>query len=213
MLSLFFRDMISPTERSRVVSYQILASHPERKTFVSQLVAGKQHWGPENPAGPRPLHSLCPDARECNGTRTGDYAALIYTFMLHTETPRSASIHRGDLVIVYERHDSMKAVRVDPSKEFANRFGVFRMSVSIRAQLHSKLIPVYGDRCDATAELGGSALWYPCDCEGTQQGLGVLAAAESGIMDKGAAAQDTNTICSRHQPHMPYAGASARPDR
>ena len=49
--------------------------------------------------------------------------------MLHTSEVRSNSIQKGDLVIVYERHDSMKAVRVDPAREFANKFGVFKMSV------------------------------------------------------------------------------------
>ena len=77
-------------------------------------------------------------------------------------------------MIVYERHDSMKATRVDPTREFANRFGVFRMAVCSPnlASLH-----YLWATCDMTANyfagLGRPALWHSRACKGTRQGLGV----------------------------------------
>lgn len=52
--------------------------------------------------------------------------------MLPTDGTKSISLQRpiatGDLVIVYERHDSMKAIKVCESSEHQNKFGVFRHS-------------------------------------------------------------------------------------
>lgn len=39
------------------------------------------------------------------------------------------TIQEGDLVIVYERFDAMKAVTVKSSDIFQNRFGAFAMKV------------------------------------------------------------------------------------
>ena len=40
-------------------------------------------------------------------------------------------IQAGDLVIVYERFDSMKAVRVTPGESYGNRYGNFKLKVSL----------------------------------------------------------------------------------
>ena len=41
----------------------------------------------------------------------------------------SRCIKAGDLVIVYERFDSMKSVYVTPGESFGNRFGNFKLKV------------------------------------------------------------------------------------
>ena len=38
-------------------------------------------------------------------------------------------IAEGDLVVVYERFDSMKGVKIDPKKSFDNKFGFFALKV------------------------------------------------------------------------------------
>lgn len=48
-------------------------------------------------------------------------------------------IAAGDTVIVYERHDSMRAVRVAPGSELQNRFGVFRHADWIGKPFGSKV--------------------------------------------------------------------------
>lgn len=52
--------------------------------------------------------------------------------MIPTDPSEKLSLHRrireGDLVIVYERHDSMKAVKVAEGSVLQNRFGVFKHS-------------------------------------------------------------------------------------
>ena len=42
----------------------------------------------------------------------------------------SRRIREGDLVVVYERFDSMKPVTVTSSSKFTNRWGSFAMKVS-----------------------------------------------------------------------------------
>lgn len=52
--------------------------------------------------------------------------------MLHiqlADEPASNLITDGDLVVVYERFDSLKAVRVDRRQIFNNKFGHFAMQV------------------------------------------------------------------------------------
>ncbi|KAJ0979765.1 hypothetical protein J5N97_015239 [Dioscorea zingiberensis] len=49
-------------------------------------------------------------------------------------------IEDGDLVIVYERHDNMKAVKVKKGSELQNRFGVFKHSDWIGKPLGSKVL-------------------------------------------------------------------------
>lgn len=44
--------------------------------------------------------------------------------------PGGNTIKDGDLLIVYERWDSLKSIRVDATKQMSNRYGHFRMSVS-----------------------------------------------------------------------------------
>ena len=50
--------------------------------------------------------------------------------MLHARPAQGAEgplIKQGDLVVVYERHDSLKAVTVSVTSDFNNRFGHFKM--------------------------------------------------------------------------------------
>ncbi|GMI86801.1 tRNA methyltransferase 61 [Hibiscus trionum] len=53
-------------------------------------------------------------------------------------------IRDGDLVIVYERHDTMKAVRVCESSVFQNRFGLFKHSDWIGKPFGSKVFSYKG---------------------------------------------------------------------
>ncbi|KAJ0110693.1 hypothetical protein Patl1_02787 [Pistacia atlantica] len=63
--------------------------------------------------------------------------------MLPTDSTKKLSFNRcigdGDLVIVYERHDSMKAVKVCLSSVLQNRFGVFKHSDWIGKPFGSKV--------------------------------------------------------------------------
>nr|GMD56232.1 tRNA (adenine(58)-N(1))-methyltransferase catalytic subunit TRMT61A [Ipomoea batatas] len=54
------------------------------------------------------------------------------------------SIKDGDLVIVYERHDVMKAVKVSESGVFHNRFGAFKHSDWIGKPFGSKVFSLKG---------------------------------------------------------------------
>lgn len=54
------------------------------------------------------------------------------------------SISNGDLVIVYERHDSMKAVTVSEGSVLQNRFGVFSHSDWIGKPFGSKVFSSKG---------------------------------------------------------------------
>lgn len=49
------------------------------------------------------------------------------------------SINYGDLVIIYERHDTMKATKVSEGSVFQNRFGVFKHSDWIGKPFGSKV--------------------------------------------------------------------------
>lgn len=49
-------------------------------------------------------------------------------------------IGEGDLVIVYERHDKIKAVKVQKGSDFQNRFGVFKHSDWIGKHFGSKVL-------------------------------------------------------------------------
>lgn len=48
-------------------------------------------------------------------------------------------ISDGDTVIVYERHDSMRAVKVTPGSDLQNRFGLFKHSDWIGKPFGSKV--------------------------------------------------------------------------
>ncbi len=48
------------------------------------------------------------------------------------------TIKEGDLVVVYERFDSMKAVTVTPKGQFGNCFGNFQTKVLQSAALHQR---------------------------------------------------------------------------
>ncbi|XP_068645615.1 uncharacterized protein [Aristolochia californica] len=49
-------------------------------------------------------------------------------------------VRNGDLVIIYERHDSMKAVKVCEGSELQNRFGIFKHSDWIGKPFGSKVL-------------------------------------------------------------------------
>lgn len=63
--------------------------------------------------------------------------------MLPTDTSKKLSFTRcitnGDLVIVYERHDSMRAVTVSEGSVLQNRFGVFKHSDWVGKPFGSKV--------------------------------------------------------------------------
>lgn len=63
--------------------------------------------------------------------------------MLPTESKKSLSFKRciedGDLVIVYERHDVMKPVKVSKDAVLQNRFGVYKHSDWIGKPLGTKV--------------------------------------------------------------------------
>lgn len=59
-------------------------------------------------------------------------------------------IQEGDLVIVYESHDRMKAVKVSAKERLQNRFGSFKHSDWIRRPFGSKV------RCWWRSWLGGA---------------------------------------------------------
>ena len=54
--------------------------------------------------------------------------------ILHTETSAASTTGRcikaGDLVIVYERFDSMKSVYVNPAESYGSRYGNFKLKVA-----------------------------------------------------------------------------------
>jgi len=50
-------------------------------------------------------------------------------------------IQNGDLVIMYERFDSMKPIKVDKDASVTNKFGTFRLKVS-RLEFVSQCIPL-----------------------------------------------------------------------
>ena len=62
--------------------------------------------------------------------------SLDCTDLPHQSLPRT--IQAGDLVIVYESINSLKAVVVDPSIRFENRFGSFAQKVSPAATRHAQ---------------------------------------------------------------------------
>ncbi|THU57879.1 hypothetical protein C4D60_Mb03t08230 [Musa balbisiana] len=64
--------------------------------------------------------------------------------MLSIDPSKRSSLERricdGDLVIVYERHDKVKAVRVQTGSDFQNRFGVFKHSDWIGKPFGTKVL-------------------------------------------------------------------------
>jgi tRNA (adenine57-N1/adenine58-N1)-methyltransferase len=56
------------------------------------------------------------------------------------EKKKGRVIGEGDVVIVYERHDRMKAVAVARNAELQNRFGVFPHSEWIGKQFGSQVV-------------------------------------------------------------------------
>ncbi|KAG6473864.1 tRNA (adenine(58)-N(1))-methyltransferase catalytic subunit TRMT61A-like [Zingiber officinale] len=64
--------------------------------------------------------------------------------MLSLDPSKRSSLQRcicdGDLVIVYERHDRIKAVKVQKGLDFQNRFGVFKLSDWIGQPFGSKVL-------------------------------------------------------------------------
>ena len=68
---------------------------------------------------------------------TSPQEGCIVTMVLHRAaeavSTSSRSILAGDLVIVYERFDSMKSVYVNPGESYGNRYGNFKLKVGLRS--------------------------------------------------------------------------------
>ena len=67
-------------------------------------------------------------------------AHIAVAMVLHRDTAAvsttSRCIKAGDLVIVYERFDSMKSIYVRPGESYANRYGNFKLKVTeLKTQL------------------------------------------------------------------------------
>ena len=131
--------------------------------------------------------------------------------MLHSADPGGEDkIRNGELVVVYERFDSLKAVRVNSRTEFSNRFGHFKMQVGLQilclSLLMSKRTPMEllqnRSRRVLLPGLDRPAFRQPRVCQASQLRLGVFAEAHARAMDKGAAAPYPDTVCSRYQPDL-----------
>lgn len=68
---------------------------------------------------------------------TAHSRACVVTMVLHRAagavSTSSRCIQAGDLVIVYERFDSMKSVYVNPGESYGNRYGNFKLKVGPRS--------------------------------------------------------------------------------
>jgi len=67
---------------------------------------------------------------------------LAASMVLHSNTDAVSTTGRcikaGDLVIVYERFDSMKSVYVNPGESYGNRYGNFKLKVRGRLAIGKK---------------------------------------------------------------------------
>lgn len=59
---------------------------------------------------------------------------------IHDDAPGSDLIQEGSLVVVYERFDSMKAVKVTFKGQYSNRWGNFAMKVTVGIMCDQKLL-------------------------------------------------------------------------
>ncbi len=124
--------------------------------------------------------------------------------VLHKEQALGAPppcITDGDLVIVYEQFDAMKAVYVDAKQNIQSRFGCFPMKVSTapclvpvctNSQQHSlhQMTHVMSD-----AGLGGQAIWKPSVRQGQEPGVGTHPSTYTRALDAGAQASDADPLC------------------
>ena len=62
-----------------------------------------------------------------SGCRTSAAAMVLHRAAGAIST--CSTIRAGDLVIVYERFDSMKSVYVNPGESYGNRYGNFKLKV------------------------------------------------------------------------------------
>ena len=125
----------------------------------------------------------------------------------------SRCIQAGDLVIVYERFDSMKSVYVKPGESYGNRYGNFKVKVgSLSCVLFSKTAArgKFDSSC-TLAGLGWDTIWQSCRSNWTWcHRLGVFAGTNAGVVDCCATPQDPNSLCSGYQHDMHIPGAQAR---
>ena len=84
-------------------------------------------------------------------------------------------IQDGDLVVVYERFDSLKAVRVNARSEFSNKYGHFKMQVcatGVRQKQGCKPTAVF---CKLSRQVGRCCrLSDPFKCVRTELGWPAL---------------------------------------
>ena len=115
-------------------------------------------------------------------------------------------ISAGDLVIVYEGYNAMKAVQVEPTMKFGTKFGHFPMKVrlallQVPLQLHAA-----SEVLQMSPGLGGPPLWLQGHCQaGQNYSMAATAAAYARAVDPGAEAQNPDPVRDRHQPgvHAP----------
>lgn len=129
------------------------------------------------------------------------------------DSPSSSQrlIQPGDLVVVYERHDSMKSVYVTPGENFGNRYGNFKHKAGA-SMPHVPLIRGH-QQCDCKllVGLGWKAFWQPCASSWPEcTRLGILTGSHTRAMDTSTQAQDTDLVCSRHQHGLHISGAQTR---
>lgn len=67
-------------------------------------------------------------------------------------------IQAGDLVVVYERFDSMKSVYVNPRESYGNRYGNFKLKVALRSWFESDS-RCCDNSCRCSAGLDRETLW------------------------------------------------------
>ena len=132
--------------------------------------------------------------------------------VLHTDDEVAGSSQRliqpGDLVVVYERHDSMKSVYVTPGENFGNRYGNFRHKAGASMRLLPLIAGLQLFNCIPLAGLGWKAFWQPRASSWSEcTRLGILAGTHTRAMDTSAQAQDTDFVCGRHQHGLHISGA------
>ena len=116
-------------------------------------------------------------------------------------------IQAGDLVIVYERHDSMKSVYVTPGQTYGNRYGNFKLKASWQCSRWTTPFICQNAQVVVTG-LGWQALWQPSTGLWPKcHRLGVPACSHSRAMVTGPQTQNTDLVHSRHQHGLYIPGA------
>ena len=140
-------------------------------------------------------------------------SAASASIMLHRpEQPvlEPPNISAGDLVIVYEGFNAMKAVQVEPTMNFGTKFGHFPMKVGLCLLRVPLQLRAPSEVLQMFSGLGGSPLWLQGHCQaGQEHCLAATAAAYARAVDPGAEAQNPDPVRGRHKPgvHAPRAAA------